>query len=218
MIGEPRATRADLLSRLDVAPGAAYERERLNARLNDYQRRLKGRGYLQAAATHSARLSDDGRLAHLTLDIQSGPTVRVTFEGDPLPADRRNELVPFEREGSVDEDLLEDSVQRIRDYLNQQGFWKADVAVRPEQTDDALTIVFSVRKGPVFRVAPEGVLITGNNAVPLDEIRPLLVLKPGRPLRGLASRRHGRRAGPALPDEGLPLGGGQVLRDRGWRR
>ena len=67
-------------------------------------------------------------VADLTLDVHAGPTVTVTFEGDPLPEDRRDELVPFEREGSVDEDLLEDSVQRIRDYLNQQGYWKADVA------------------------------------------------------------------------------------------
>jgi len=179
VVGDPRASQPELLSRLDVAPGGAYERERLNARLNDYQSRLKRRGYLQAAATHSVRLSDDGRIANLTLDIQSGPTVRVTFEGDPLPADRRNALVPFEQEGSVDEDLLEDSVQRIREYLNQQGFWRAEVSVRPEQTDEALTIVFSVRKGPVYRVAPEGVQIAGNNAVSSDEIRPLVVLKPG---------------------------------------
>jgi outer membrane protein assembly complex protein YaeT len=53
------------------------------------------------------------------------------------------------------------------------------VSVRPQQTDELLTIVFSVRKGPVYRVAPEGVRITGNSAVSLDEIRPLLVLQPG---------------------------------------
>ena len=179
VVGNPRASRAELLSRLDLAPGRPYERERVNARLADYQRRLKGRGYLQAAASHTARLSEDGRVGSLTLDIQSGPTVTVTFEGDPLSADRRSELVPFEREGSVDEDLLEDSVQRIRDYLSQQGYWKADVSVRPQQTDEVLTIVFSVRKGPIYRVAPEGVRITGNSVVSLDEIRPLLVLKPG---------------------------------------
>jgi outer membrane protein insertion porin family len=178
-VGNPRASRAELLSRLDLAPGRPYERERVNARLADYQRRLKRLGYLQAAASHTARLSEDGRVGSLTLDIQSGPTVTVTFEGDPLSADRRSELVPFEREGSVDEDLLEDSVQRIRDYLSQQGYWKADVSVRPQQTDEVLTIVFSVRKGPIYRVAPEGVRITGNSVVSLDEIRPLLVLKPG---------------------------------------
>jgi outer membrane protein insertion porin family len=179
VIGTPRAPREELLGRLDVAPGQPYRREQLNARLADYTKRLKKRQYLRAEASHAARLSEDGRVADLTIDVESGPTVSVTFEGDQIAADRRHDLVPFERESSVDEDLLEDSVQRIRDHLNQQGYWKADVAVRQQQTEDALAIVFTVRKGPVYRVAPEGVQITGNAGISLDEIRPLLVLKPG---------------------------------------
>ena len=51
-----------------------------------------------------------------------GPHVRVVFTGDPLPSDRRTELVPVEREGSVDEDLLEDSSNRIEEYLRGQGY------------------------------------------------------------------------------------------------
>jgi len=179
VVGTPRASREELLGRLDVAPGRAYQREQLNARLTDYANRLKKRGYLQAEASQTARLSEDGRVADLTIDVESGPTVTVRFEGDQLPADRRNELVPFEREGSVDEDLREDSVQRIRDYLNQQGYWKADVTVREHPSEDSLAIVFTVRKGPTYRVAADGVQITGNRGISIDEIRPLLVLKPG---------------------------------------
>ena len=181
IVGEAQATREALLQRLSLSTGQAYERDRLNQRLTEYAQRLKSRGYLQAAASQTARVSDDGRTADVTLDIQSGPIVTVSFEGDALPADKRTELVPFEREGSVDEDLLEDSVGRIRGYLQQQGYWKADVGVRPLQTDEKLNIVFFVRKGPLFRVAPEGVQITGNQSIPIDEVRPLVVLQPGDP-------------------------------------
>ena len=180
VVGNARASREELLGRLDLAPGRAYQREQLNARLTGYANRLKKRGYLQAEASQTARLSEDGRVADLTIDVQSGPTVTVTFEGDPLPLDRRNELVPFEREGSVDEDLREDAVQRIRDYLHQQGYWKAEVPIpREQRSDDSLAIVFTVKKGPIYRVAAEGVQITGNNGISLEEIRPLLVLRPG---------------------------------------
>ena len=181
VIGEAQATREALLQRLSLATGHAYERDRLNQRLAEYAQRLKGRGYLQAAASQTARISDDGRTADVTLDIQSGSIVTVSFEGDTLPADKRTELVPFEREGSVDEDLLEDSVGRIRGYLQQQGFWKADVAVRPLETEGKLNIVFFVRKGPLYRVAPEGVQISGNQSIPIEEIKPLVVLQPGDP-------------------------------------
>ena len=180
VVGNARASREELLGRLDLAPGRAYQREQLNARLTGYANRLKKRGYLQAEASQTARLSEDGRVADLTIDVQSGPTVTVTFEGDPLPLDRRNELVPFEREGSVDEDLREDAVQRIRDYLHQQGYWKAEVPIpREQRSDDSLAIVFTVKKGPIYRVAAEGVQITGNHGISLEEIRPLLVLRPG---------------------------------------
>jgi outer membrane protein insertion porin family len=179
VVGNARAGREELLGRLDLATGQPYRREQLNTRLADYTKRLKKRGYLQAEASHTSRLSQDGRVADLTIDVQSGPTVTVTFEGDPLPSDKRTELVPFEREGSVDEDLREDSVQRIRDYLNQEGYWKADVIPRQQESDDTLAIIFTVRKGPVYRIAAEGVQIVGNSGISLDEIRPLLVLKPG---------------------------------------
>ena len=206
VIGEPQATREAVLQRLSLATGRLYERQRLDERLADYARRLKSRGYLQAVASQLARISDDGRTADLRLDIVSGPIVTVSFEGDALPADKKTELVPFEREGSVDEDLLEDSVGRIRDYLQQQGFWKADVAVRPLQTEGKLDIVFFVRKGPAFRVVPEGVQITGNQSMAIEEIRPLVVLAARGALYRVPSRRHGRGPGPPLPHPGLPLG------------
>ena len=48
--------------------------------------------------------------------------MRVVFAGDPLPSNRRADLVPVEREGSVDEDLLEDSTNRIEEFLRAQGY------------------------------------------------------------------------------------------------
>ena len=74
------------------------------------------------------RLSTDQRVADLTLTVVPGPRVRVVFTGDSLPADRRAELVPVEREGSVDEDLLEDSSNRIEEYLRAQGYRDAGSA------------------------------------------------------------------------------------------
>jgi hypothetical protein len=76
------------------------------------------------------RLSADERVANLTLTVTPGPRVRVVFTGDPLPGDRRVELVPVEREGSVDEDLLEDSSNRIEEYLRAQGYRDAKAAAQ----------------------------------------------------------------------------------------
>ncbi len=221
--GDPQTTRSDLLSRLGLVSGRVYERVRLDDRLTDYVNRLKKRGHLQAAASHTPRVSPDGTAVDLTLDVRAGPMVTVAFQGDLIPDARRDELAPFQREGSVDEDLIEDSIQRIRQYLREQGYWRGDVTWEPKQTDTTLTVVFTVRKGPLFRVAPEGVQVTGNKSIGIEEIRPLIVARAGRALYGVA---HGRGAGSdrrALPHPWLRVGGRQDRRDRGrprrdWRR
>lgn len=175
--GQPRASHTVVLDKLDVVEGRPYERTELQRRLTDYVEDLRKHRYYQAAANHTVQLSEDRRRADLTIDIQSGPLVRLAFQGDPLPADRVKELVPIEREGSVDEDLIEDSAQRIRDYLNSLGHWKADVTVEQRQAGDELEIVFTIRKGPVYRIAELDV--SGTSAVPVTDVRPLVPLAPG---------------------------------------
>jgi outer membrane protein assembly complex protein YaeT len=175
--GQPRASHAAVLRELDVAVGRPYERVELQRKLTEYIEDLRKQRYYQAAGNHTVTLTDDRRRADLTIDIQSGPVVRLTFQGDPLPADRTKELVPIEREGSVDEDLREDSAQRIRDYLYGLGHWKADVAVDQRSAGDELEVVFTIRKGPIYRVAELD--LSGASAVPMTELRPLLPMEAG---------------------------------------
>jgi len=106
--GDPRLPPAALLDRLDLRSGGTYDRERLNRRLADYVADLRSRGFYEASASHAFRASADGARLDLDVDVRAGPHVTVTFDGDPLPDDRRAELVPVEREGTVDLDLLDE--------------------------------------------------------------------------------------------------------------
>lgn len=175
--GQPRASHQAVMAKLGIAEGRPYERALLQRRLNDYVDDLKKQRYYQATANHTAVLSQDRRTADLTIELQSGPLVRVTFQGETLPQDRIRELIPIERERSADEDMREDSAQRIRDYLRGLGHWKADVTVEERATPEQLEVVFTIRKGPVYRVA--GLDITGATSIPVAEMRPLLQLDVG---------------------------------------
>ena len=86
---------------------------------------------------------DDDRTVNLTFTIVPGPHVRVVFNGDPLPADRREEFVPVAREGSADEDLLEDSSIRIEEYLRAQGYRDASAPHARQDAGDELVITFA---------------------------------------------------------------------------
>jgi outer membrane protein insertion porin family len=117
----------------------------------------------------------DGTAVDLIVTLQIGPVVTLAFEGDPLPKEKLSELVPIAREASVDEDLIEDSIQRIRSFLNQQGHWKADASASRQEAEGTLRIVFTVRRGPQYRVADHGVQVEGNHAVTSEQLRPALV-------------------------------------------
>ena len=72
----------------------------------------------------------------MAVSVDQGPRVRVAFKGDALPSGQRDEFVPIAREGSADEDLLEDSSNRIEEYFHGQGYRDA-TAPHTRETSDA---------------------------------------------------------------------------------
>jgi outer membrane protein assembly complex protein YaeT len=177
--GNPAEGTDAFLRAVHAAPAQPYEPGVIADALAKYVEKLRRKARYEATATYHARPSDDGASVELTVVLQPGPVVTIAFNGDPLPKDKLAELVPIAREASVDQDLIEDAIQRIRTFLNQQGHWKADATATREEGDGTLRIVFTVRRGPQYRIAPEGVEITGNRAVPIEQLRPaLLKLQP----------------------------------------
>jgi outer membrane protein insertion porin family len=176
--GDPQTTPDDLLRRIGATAGSPFRRPRLQERLDDYVKRLKQRRFYEAAASLRAVEREDGHTVALTVAINAGQPITVRFEGDVLPRDRLVELAPIEREGSVDEDLLEDSEGRIENYLRQQGYWKADATVRRESAAAGLTIVFTITRGSQYRVASP-VEATGTQLLPAAEVAALVPLKTG---------------------------------------
>ena len=177
--GELPESREAFLAKIHAVPARPYEPVRIADALTDYVRKLRRKGRYEAAATHHARPSAEGNTVDLTVSLQTGRVVTIAFAGDALPKDKLAELVPVAREASVDEDLIEDSIQRIRSYLNQQGHWKADATAERMAGDGTLRIVFTIRRGPQYRVAEGGAEVQGNRALPIEQVRPALVRLQG---------------------------------------
>ena len=186
--GRPLVPASEIQSRLEIQPGRPYQPAELRERLDSLVTSMRRRRYYEAAANIVApTFSADRTQVELTVDVQPGALVTVTFAGDPLPKADVDELVPVEREGSVDQDLLEDSARRIEDFLRQQGYWKAQVNPPARREDNGqLSIVFTVNRGALYRLAPGGVQVSGSRAISPEEIRPLVRMEPGEPF--VASR------------------------------
>jgi outer membrane protein insertion porin family len=179
VIGRPALTPADLLRRLGLSAGAPYQREDLNQRIDRYVEERRNRGYYETRIVADVELVDEDRVANLALAVTPGPHVRVVFAGDPLPADARAELVPVSREGSVDEDLLEDSSHRVQEFLRAQGYRDATAPYSRETTGGELVITFNVTRGRQYLVA--SIDIAGNVAISRAELDTVLRMREGQP-------------------------------------
>src|SRR5262249_16222037 len=108
-----------------------------------------------------------------------GPHVTVMFVGDPFSNVRRDDLVPIAREGSADEDVLEDATNRIEELLRSEGYRDASAPHSTDERNGELYVTFNVKKGPQCRVGR--VDRAGNTSIPLTELQQRLRIRPGQP-------------------------------------
>lgn len=163
--------------RLDLAAGQHYRKADVDRKLEKLVSEFREQGYYEARADHQLRPGAQAGSAELAINVDGGARITVVFEGDQLSEKERRELVPIEREGSVDEDLLEDSANRIREHLRVQGYRDAQADYERTPRGGGLAVVFKVRRGPQFRTAR--VTIAGANAVPEADVRALLRTREG---------------------------------------
>lgn len=172
--GTPAEGRDAFLKSVRAVSSTPYEPIEITSGLSSYVQKVRKKGRYEATASFRPRPSADGAVVDLTIFVQIGRLVTIAFRGDPLARDRQTDLVPLAREGTVDEDLIEDAVLRIKRYLNEQGYWKADATVTREEAEGRLTIVFTIRSGAQYRVS-DGVEVQGNKSLPFEQLRPALV-------------------------------------------
>jgi outer membrane protein insertion porin family len=168
-------------ARIGIAAGQPYDKTRIRLRLDDYVGDLKKRGYYEATAEPSlTNVSADQHTGELVITFDAGPHMQVSFAGDTLPKRLQRELVPIEREGSVDDDLLEDSARRIEEYFHGQGFREATAIPTKQPRDGELAIVFRISRGPEYKVGR--ISASGNTSVPEADLLALVRVRTGTPL------------------------------------
>lgn len=170
---------ATVISELRLDRGRPYDRSAIESRLATFAQELRDLGYYEARVDAVPIFSEDGATANLTIDIERGPRVRVVFAGDPLPENRRDTLVPIRQERSVDLDLLEDASRNIEAFLRQQGYRAAEAPYVREAKAGEMILTFTVSRGALHRLA--SIDVSGNRAVPLSDLTPLMPLQPGEP-------------------------------------
>jgi len=172
----PLAPQADVLRRLELATGRPFDRPALDARIESYEAELRERGYYEARVRQSHEFSSDGAAVDVQIEVETGPHVRVVFQGDPLEGDA-DRLVPIREERSADQDLLEDASRRIEDALRRQGYRAAQAPYARRQEGDEVVVTFTVSRGLQHRVS--AVDLAGVSGLSRADLAPLLQIRPG---------------------------------------
>ncbi len=193
-----------VLGRLDARAGQPYRRTALRAALDELVAGVRRNGHYAASASHTSTPTAAGTV-DLLIDADAGPIVDVRFEGDAMPRDRLDELVPIERERAVDIDLLEDSTVRIVSDLRRDGYWRANATYRTAETNGRMQVTFTITRGPRYRLG--ALTVEGNRAVSAEALLSFVDVREGdifveTPLENGADviRDYYRRAGFASAD------------------
>jgi outer membrane protein assembly complex protein YaeT len=159
-----------------------------------YQRenRLEARVSLE-----SMKYDPDTNIALPTLHIEAGPRIQVNTIGANISKGKLQRYIPIFEEHAVDDDLLTEGQRNLRDYLQSQGYFEAQVEFKPQRVvNDQATIDYIVNPGLRHKLV--AIEISGNKYFGSEAIRERMYLRVasllqfphGRYSEGLLRRDH----------------------------
>src|SRR6266568_6765346 len=160
---------AEILSRLKMKAGSEITSARLQKGKDRIRKFLVKKGHLSArAGVRRGNYDATKNAIPLDLDVTEGPRVQMTVAGAKFSAGELKKLIPIYQEGAVDADLLEEGKRNIRERLERQGYFDADVSYKIDMRDvkgnawpgTQETITYTVERGDKHKLV--GIEITGN--------------------------------------------------------
>ena len=190
---------ADLLSKLKMKAGQPVTTERIQRGTDRIRKFLVKKGRLSARATvRRGEYNVDKNTVPLELEVSEGPLVEVAVTGAKFSKGDLNRLIPIYQEGAVDVDLLEEGKRNLRERLERDGYFDAQVNYTTETKEvqgkdqqvkgTEQVITYQIERGDKHKLV--GIEITGNHYFSTELLRSRLqVYRAAFGSRGRFSRR-----------------------------
>ena len=112
-----------------------------------------------------------------TFLAHQGPIVLVEVQGAKISHAQLEKLVPIYEEGTIDQDLLNEGAQNLRNYFESHGYFDVKVSHQPVRKDaQHVTALYSVDLGK--RHVVDSVTVSGNKYFSTSLITGLLSVRP----------------------------------------
>ncbi len=120
---------ASVRSQLRLQSNAPFTREGLSQDVKRIREAIIERGYL-APQLEDPRVERDLELNQITIGLKGaiGPKVNVAIKDYELSEKTMSELLPVLREGNIDVSAIEEGGRRLRNRLQEEGYFFAEVS------------------------------------------------------------------------------------------
>ncbi len=179
---------AEILSRLKMKAGSEITSAKLQRGTGRIRKYLVKKWHLSGrAAARRGNYDAAKNTIPLDLEVTEGPRVQVTLTGAKFSNGELKKLIPIYQEGAVDTDLLEEGKRNVRERLERQGYFDADVNYTTEthevksnggaarSTEEIIT--YTVERGDRHKLV--GIEITGNKYFDTELLRSRLQIFGG---------------------------------------
>jgi outer membrane protein insertion porin family len=183
LINQSPFSDAEIREHLNLKPKTKVTSEALEHSVENSRKWLIARGYLGARVSlvRSTYEPDTNHVA-LQASVLAQLKIRVQVLGAKISESTLRSLLPIYEEGAVDEDLLQEGRRNLRNYLERQGYFDAEVdyatSEDPAEGQQGSTeiITYRVELGSHHRFV--GLAFSGNRYFPDDLLRSRIRIQP----------------------------------------
>ncbi|HEX4544428.1 MAG TPA: POTRA domain-containing protein, partial [Candidatus Acidoferrum sp.] len=159
----------EILSRFKMRKGQEITSARLQRGTQRIRKFLVKKGHLSGGvAVRRGEYNAAKNSVAIQLEVTQGPKVQLSVSGAKFSAGELKRLIPIYQEGAVDTDLLEEGKRNIRERLEREGYFDADVSYKIDTQEVKTsgwqgtqeTIAYNVERGGKHKLV--GIEITGN--------------------------------------------------------
>ena len=179
---------SEILSRLKMKSGGELTSARVQRGTGRIRKFLVKKGHLSArAAVRRGEYDAAKNSVALQLEVIEGPRVRVAVVGAKFSSRDLKKLIPIYQEGAVDTDLLEEGKRNLKERLQRDTFFDAEVNYSIETREvkrgggdsqgTEQVITYRVERGVRHRLV--GIAISGNQYFDMELLRSRLQIFGG---------------------------------------
>jgi outer membrane protein assembly factor BamA len=160
---------AEILSRFKMRKGQEITSARLQRGTGRIRKFLVKKGHLSGGVAVRRREYNAAKNSvPIQLEVTQGPKVQLSVSGAKFSAGELKRLIPIYQEGAADTDLLEEGKRNIRERLEREGYFDAEVSYKIDTQEVKTsgwqgtqeTIAYTVERGGKHKLV--GIEINGN--------------------------------------------------------